>query len=410
MGASDYATSRYTDDDGTWTDVTPNTDGSNRQPADAQMSNFSIDRDKQKLIPYIQAAQAVNPGLRFWASPWTPPVWMKTGYDTTAGGSGTVKKASFYDGGNIKTGDSSILTAYAKYYTNFINQYNDQGINIELVSPQNEPGYEQNYPSCLWDSATYVSWIKTLGQAMQSLNVKVMLGTLSNHGDNGRNDVDIATAVLADPTAKGYLTVAGVQWGVLDAVNGGTTFDDLPIWATETKCGNYPWITSDQAASSTAPAIKKYNSTQAPNDQAYALEQWWYIRNAITKGKVTAYNAWNMVLDNSGLGIDTSRDWKQDALLVAGSGACNGNQVATQLCATPAYYVFRHFSQFVTPGATVVGTTGGDAVAFKNPDGSLVAVVYNSGAENKNFVVAIGGKNLQFDMPGAGWATVKYVP
>ena len=66
---------------------------------------------------------------------------------------------------------------------------------------------------------------------------------------------------------------------------------------------------------------------------------------------------------------------------------------------TPTYYVFRHLSQYVVPGATVVGTTGGDAVAFKNPDGSLVAVMFNSGAANASYVVAIGGKKFQFAMP-----------
>jgi glucosylceramidase len=72
--------------------------------------------------------------------------------------------------------------------------------------------------------------------------------------------------------------------------------------------------------------------------------------------------------------------------------------------------VFRHFSQYVAPGATVVGTTGGDAVAFNNPDGSLVVVMFNSGAANANYVVSIGGQNLQFSMPENGWATVKYTP
>ena len=146
---------------------------------------------------------------------------------------------------------------------------------------------------------------------------------------------------------------------------------------------------------------RRTTATQAPNDQAYGVESWGYIRNAITKGKVTAYNAWNMVLDTVGLGIDTTRDWKQDALLVADSGS---------VTATPAYYVFRHFSQYVVPGATVVGTSGGDAVAFKNPDGSVVAVMYNSGAANSSYIVAIGGKKLQFAMPGSGWATVEYKP
>jgi glucosylceramidase len=107
-----------------------------------------------------------------------------------------------------------------------------------------------------------------------------------------------------------------------------------------------------------------------------------------------------MVLGTNAKGNDTSRDWAQNSLLVVDGGA---------LRTTQAYYVVRHFSQFVEPGATVVGTTGGDAVAFKNPDGSLVAVVYSS-TEKSDYTVAIGGKKLQFAVPASGWATVKYTP
>ena len=397
MGASDYAMSRYTCDD-TGTDVMPMSNDSNRPPEDTALASFSLARDGEKLIPYIKAAQAVNPALRFWASPWTPPVWMKTGYKTSSGADSTqnAKRPSYFDGGNMKS-DAAVLSAYAEYYKKFVSGYKQQGINIELVSPQNEPGYDQNYPSCLWDKAVYTSWIKSyLGPAMQSIGVQVMLGTLSNAGDSNRTDLDIATAVLADSAAKGFVSVVGAQWGVLDKVNSGTTFSGLPVWATEHKCGNYPWCTS---ASNGCYAA--YNSAQAPNDQAYGVETWDYISKSITKGKVTAYNAWNMVLDKSGLGIDTTRDWKQNALLVADGG---------KVSPTPAYYVFRHFSQYVHPGATVVGTTGGDAVAFKNSDGTLVAVLFNKDAANPNYVVSIGGKKLAFAMPGYGWATVQVKP
>jgi len=387
MGASDYAMSRYTNDD-TGADPAATSAGTNRPAADTSLSMFTLARDAQRLIPYIKAAQGVKSDIRFWASPWTPPVWMKTGYKTDNGSGGTAKKPSYYDGGTV-VNNAANLQAYAQLYTKFVNGYKDQGINIELVSPQNEPGYDQNYPSALWDKATYVSWVGTyLGPAMKTLNVKVMLGTLSNAGDNSRTDLDISSAVLADATAKGMVSVVGVQWGVLDKVNSGQTFSGLPIWATEHKCGNYPWMSG-------------YNSTMAPNDQAYGVESWGYIRDAITKGKVTSYSAWNMVLDRLGLGNDTSRDWKQDALLVVNNGA---------ITQTPAYYVFRHLSQYVIPGANVVGTSGGDAVAFKNADGSIVVAIYNSGAANNAFVVAIGGKKFSFAMPAQGWATVKYKP
>ena len=84
-----------------------------------------------------------------------------------------------------------------------------------------------------------------------------------------------------------------------------------------------------------------------------------------------------MVLDTGGKGNDTVRQWAQDALLVV-------NTSSKTLTLTPAYYVFRHVSQYVQPGAKVVATSGGDALAFKNPDGSVVAVMYNSGGANAN--------------------------
>jgi glucosylceramidase len=224
----------------------------------------------------------------------------------------------------------------------------------------------------------------------------VMLGMLSNDNAGG-GDLELAKAALADSTAKSFLGVAGVQWNVLDSVNDGTaTMGDLPLWVSTHKAGNYPFCLEKN---SYCPG--PYDPSQAPNDHAYGVESWGYIRNAITKARVSAYNASNMVLDKTGLGIDTSRDWKQDALLVADGGKVN---------ATPAYYVFRHLSQYVVPGATVVTATGGDAVAFKNPDGSIVVVAYNSGAANSSFIVSIAGKKLTFAMPANGWATVKYTP
>jgi len=390
IGASDYATSRYTLEDITGADPTPDSTESNRPAVDTELTKFSLERDKAKLIPYIKAAQGVKSDIRFWASPWTPPVWMKTGYMKVSGADrngANAKKPSYYDGGTMKS-DATTLTAYAKYYTKFVQGYKDQGINIEVVSPQNEPGYDQNYPSCLWDKAVYADFIGTyLGPAMSKLNVKVMLGSLSND----QTDFTIASAALANTTAKGFLSVIGAQWNTLDANKLTALNANLPIWASEHKCGNYPW---------NPDGYPKYVEP-APNDQAYGVESWGYIRDAILKVKVTAYNAWNMVLDKGGYGIDTTRPWAQDALLVVDGGKVNP---------TPFYYVFRHLSQYVAPGATVVGTTGGDAVAFKNLDGSLVAVLFNSGAANANYVVAIGSKKFQFAMPSNGWATVKYKP
>jgi glucosylceramidase len=382
MGSSDYAVTRYTCDEGS---------------ADTSMANFNTTEDEKYLIPYIKAALAVRSDIKFWASPWTPPTWMKTGPYMTNAETTNQTTTSNFDSGNMAD-TAANLTAYAQYFAKFVAAYKTAGINISTVAPQNEPDYALCYPSCLWTSALYTKFVgQYLGPALNGTGVDIMLGTLSNNSSG--KDEAIATAALADSTAKGLFKVAGVQWGVLDDLNSGSfSVGGLPIWATEHKCGNYPFGQSSCGTSGTS-SCPSYNGTQAPNDQAYGVESWNYIRNAITKGGVTAYNAWNMVLDTVGKGNDTCRDWNQDALLTV-------NTSSKALNVTPAYCVFRHFSQFVDVGAKRVATSGGDAVAFKNPDGHIVAVMFNSGSANSSYVVSIGGQKLQFSVPAAGWATV----
>jgi glucosylceramidase len=388
IGASDYAMSRYTYDD-TGTDVTPDSTESNRPPADLSLTKFSIDRDKEKLIPFIKAAMAVRSDIRFWASPWTPPVWMKAKYNTKDGSDSSkpAKRPSYFDGGSMKS-DEATLKAYAQYFVKFVQAYKEQGINVEAVAPQNEPNFEQNYPSCLWDKATYTSFVKLLAPAIKdaSLTTKIMLGTMSNFTTG---DQDIVSTVMGDSTAKSLVSSIGLQWSMVDKAKDYKTYN-LPMWVSEHKCGNYPWNPSGSP---------KYVEP-APNDYAYAKESWGLIRDAI-KGGITAYNAWNMVLDKMGKGNDTSRAWAQNSLLVVDGG---------KITQTPVYYVFRHFSQFVEPGATVLGTSSADAYAFKNSDGTIVTVLFNSGSAKTNFTVSAGGKKMQFSMPAGGWATVNYKP
>jgi glucosylceramidase len=367
IGASDYAISRYTLDE-----VSSGTDST--------LASFAITRDADKLIPYIKAAQAVKGNIRFWGSPWTPPTWMKSSPYQSG------NMVSPFDGGTMKTDDAT-MKAFAQYLIKWVQAYQAQGITVEAIAPQNEPNFGQNYPSCLWGTSTYVTFVgKYLGPAITTagISTKIMLGTMSN--DASGKDPSIMTGVMADATAKPYIKVLGLQWGMLSQLSTARSYN-LPLWQTEHKCGNYPWNPSG------SPAYK----TTAPNDQAYAVESWGLIRDWI-KGGVTAYSAWNMVLDTVGKGIDTTRDWAQNALLTV-------NTSSKTLNPTPTYYVFRHFSQFVDPGAKVVATSGGDAVAFRNPNGSIVTVMYNAGAA-KTTIVSASGKRFQFSMPGGGWATV----
>jgi glucosylceramidase len=360
IGASDYAMDRYTLDE---------TSG------DTALADFSIERDTQRLVPFVKAAQAVKTNIRFWASPWTPPTWMKDGPFSK----GSVP--SPFDGGTMKSDDAT-QEALAQYLIRFVQAYAQQGIPIETISPQNEPGYTGNYPTCGWSPATYTKFFgQHLGPAFAraGLTTRLMLGTF-NGGDPDRS---IVAGVMNDVLAQTAVNVLGFQWGMQDTVGNAQQYH-LPVWQTEHRCGNYPWATP-------------FDATMAPNDRAYAVESWRLIRDWIRAG-VTAYSAWNMVLDTIGTGIDTTRVWPQDSLLTV-------DTTTKKLNITPTYYVFRHLSQFVVPGARVVATSGGDALAFRNPDGSVVTVVYNSGSA-RMMTVATAGQTLQFAMPSNGWATV----
>jgi glucosylceramidase len=355
IGASDYAVTRYT---------------LNESANDYAMANFSIAHDQQYLIPYIQAALALRPNLRLWASPWTPPTWMK---DNRA-----------MDGGNM-VDNAMNLQAHALYLAKFVEEYARIGIRIEAIHPQNEPGYETRYPSCLWTAALMTKYIRDyLGPTFRDRMVpaQIFLGTMSN-ADAGKDGTIIST-VTADTAAMAFVKGFGLQWNMINSV-AGLRSRNLPIVQSEHKCGNYPWETAT------------FNANTAPNDYAYGIETWGLIGDWLEAG-VTSYSAWNMVLDKDGKNSDMTRPWPQNALLIV-------DKSARTLTVTPAYYVFRHVSQFVDPGAKRVQTTGGDALAFKNPDGSLVAAIYNSAAARR-MTVAIGGKRVQFDMPANGFATV----
>lgn len=378
LGASDYALSRYTLDD------TPN------NQEDPEMEHFSIARDQMALIPYIKAAQAVKSDIKFWASPWTPPPWMKNPavYDgTDEGPNGNPPKtfdAYFRD-------EDAVLKAYALYFVRFIEEYGKLGIPIDHVQPQNEPGYNTRYPSCLWGAGVLTKFVaQYLGPTLaeRTPNTKIWFGTLSNDQAFNNQTMGLANALP-------YLTGVGLQWNTMGRIQALRNMKpDLLIMQTEHRCGNYPFNVNNPAPFQPPP----FNPDKPQNDHAYAMESWYYIREWIKAG-VNAYSAWNMVLDTVGKNLDAGRPWPQNALLVV-------DRASKQLIVTPAYYVFRHLSFFVDPGATRLETMGGDALAFKNPDGSLVAVLFNSGAQAANTVVALGPATVQVQVPAQGWATI----
>jgi glucosylceramidase len=221
-----------------------------------------------------------------------------------------------------------------------------------------------------------------LGPTFAELGVEadIWFGTVS-----APEDAEHVTTAMSDMATRQLIKGIGAQWNLVENVGGWVSQYGVPVMQTEHKCGNYPWEDG-------------FNPDRPPNDHAYAIESWGLIKQWVEAG-VNSYSAWNMVLDTQGQNLDVERPWPQNALLVVDRGAAT-------LTVTPAYYVFRHLAYFVDPGAVRIGTSGGDALAFKNPDGSIIVIVYSSAGGATT--VAVGGTTVQFTVPANGWATVNW--
>lgn len=332
IGASDFATSYYSLDD---------------TAGDYSLNNFSIARDQQMLIPYLHAAMAVQPNLQCWASPWTPPQWMKNN--------------NSYAGGSL-TWNAQTLQSYANYFVRWINAYRGAGINIYAVTPQNEPNISSSYPSCIWSGTQLRDFIATyLGPTLINSNasVQLWLGINGDPVNGGENINDRIKTVLTDPTANSYIDGVGFQYD------------------SNTQIGNvYAWQPAKKLVQTETKCYSGANSWSDAQDLYANLKR--YFENG-----ANAYFMWNMVLDQTGL---STWGWQQNAMITVDSGT-------GQVTYNGEYYVMRHFSQFVQPGAKRVLTTGwwGDKIAFQNPDGSVVLVMGNSSGSDQAVSITRGG-------------------
>ena len=356
IGSSDYALDRYT---------------LNETAGDFEMKHFSIERDRRHLIPYVKEALSIQPKLRLWASAWTPPTWMKDnrGFDSGA----------FLD-------DPKVYRAYALYLLKFIRAYGAEGIPIEAVAVQNEPGTLQDYPSCDWTAVQYLTFIRDyLGPLFQAegLEDAIMLGTLNQPKLAGH-----AYTVLGDPHARQYVARAGMQWfsfsfmGRLKTVAPGLT-----IWQTETDCGNWPWSVG-------------YDPDKPQNDIGYASFTWKKIRDWLKAG-VTVYELWNMVLDPWGKNIGSQRAWPQNSAITV-------HPETREVCYTPMFGAVGSFAKFVRPGSKMVETEGtfANALAFTGEDGRVIVVLHNPYTTREDIRVWIGGAVYLIEMPPQSFTTM----
>ncbi len=371
MGASDLALNFYSYDD---------------MPAgqsDPTLANFSIDHDKAYIIPVLKEALALNPSIKIMATPWSPPAWMKTNNSLLGSPGGS--------NGYLKTDAYQPL---ANYFVKYIQAYQAEGIQTDYVSMQNEPLYAPSgYTGMLMDVGHQTNLLNNyLIPAFNAAGIKTKVLLYDHNWDRA----DYPTTELADATTRS--NVAGIAWhhyaGNPSAMS--TVHDlhpELGAWETEASGGTW------QSGNILMQEGQELVNTMRNWGRSYVL---WNMALDQDHGPVT------MTADNQH-GCDTCRgivtvNWDK----TGGNGASSVSQELD-------YYVLGHASKFLKPGAYRIYSDENVPanlydVAFRNPDGSVVVYVVNSGNADITFNVKYKAQYFTATVAAGSIATFEWMP
>jgi glucosylceramidase len=353
-------------------------------PGDKNLEHFSIEQDKDDLIPMIKDAMAISEdGFKLFASPWTAAPWMKDNNKWVGG----KLLPEYYD-------------TWALFFSKYVDAYKAEGIDIWGFTVENEPhGNGENWESMHYSPEEMTHFVQQfLGPKLEAdgKGNLVILGYDQNR-EGIREWVDV---MYKDEASSKYYDGTAVHWyestydyfptelqyahekapdkyliqteACVDA-EVPVWQDDKWYWKKEATDWGYDWR---------EPAKKYLHPKYAPANR--------YARDIIgcLNNWVDGWVDWNMVLDTKG-GPNWANNWCIAPVIV--------DPEKDEVYFTPLYYIMAHFSKFIRPGAVIIDAQNTDddlmVAAAKNPDNSIVVVVFNEGTSLKTFDLSLKNKN-----------------
>lgn len=341
---------------------------------DAELNSFSIEHDKKFRIPLIKKAQQTAGKLTLYASPWSPPAFMKTTGSMLQGGS---LKPEFYQ-------------AWANYYVKFIQAYEKEGMPIWGLSVQNEPMAKQRWESCIYSAEQERDFLKNnLGPTLE----KAGLGTKKIIVWDHNRDLMFqrAATIFDDPAASKYAWGMGFHW--YESWSGGQQM--------------YENVKKVQEAYPTKNLIFTEGCAESFNPEKY---QFWNngekygtsMINDFNNGTV-AWTDWNILLDEQG-GPNHVGNFC--------FAPVHANTKTGELIYTPSYYYIGHFSKFIQPEAKRISSVASRSqlltTSFQNPDKSRVTVVMNSSDAAVSYFLYLNDQAATLTIPAHAIQTLVY--
>ncbi len=331
---------------------------------DKELKYFTIDHERKNRIPFIKDAQKIaNNGIKLFASPWSPPAWMKSNNDMLYGG----KLKSEYD------------QTWADFFVKYLKAFENEGLPIWGITVQNEPMAVQIFESCVFTAEEERDFIKNyLGPTLQKNDLSGVKMMIWDH--NRGIMYQRAQEIYDDPEASKYVWGTAFHWYV------GDHFDNVRL-VHDAYPGKHLVYTEAGLGRGSLDDPEKLNEWDTSERLAKSiildLNNW-------TEGWVL----WNLLLDETGGPCHVG---------------CHGfspimfDSRKNELVYLNTYYVFGHFSRFIKPGAKRIIATSNDdnllTTAFLNPDGKVAVVVLNVGNKDTIFQVWTARKAVKAVLP-----------
>lgn len=364
---------------------------------DSDLENFSIDEDRQDIIPMIKDAMNVSQdGFKIIASPWTAPPWMKDNKSWVGG-----KLLPEYN------------DTWALFFSKYIDAYKAEGIDIWGITVENEPlGNGNNWESMHYTPAEMTDFVVNHLGPMLKKNRKEHVKILG-YDQNREHLKDWVDVMYENEKASEYFDGTAIHWYA-------STYEVFPeaLHYAHKKAPKKYLIQSEACVDAEVP---KWNDDEwywsknatdwgwdwAPEeDKKYHpkyVPVYRYARDIIgcLNNWVDGWVDWNMVLDRQG-GPNWFKNWCVAPVIV--------DTEKDEVYFTPLYYTLAHFSRYIRPGAVRIGFENGDSTlqvtALKNPDGTIVVLILNQNNEIKNFSLDLKGKTTLLSISAKALQTV----
>ncbi len=338
---------------------------------DVTLASFNIRHDLKYRIPFIKEvlATAARQNFTLFASPWSPPAWMKS-------------NDSMLHGGQLKP---EYYAAWAEYFVKFIEAYRKHGIPICGVTVQNEPMSSQTWESCTYTASQERDFVENdLGPTLAKAglgNKKIIIW------DHNRNLMyQWAEEILEDPNAARYVWGVAFHWYV------GNNFENVQLVHEA-----FPKV-----------HLMFTEGCNAPFDMAQINDWKWGERYGESmihdfNNGVVGWTDWNVLLNQEGGPNHVGNFCFAPIIADTKTG---------KLHYMNSYYYIGQFSKFVRPGARrIISSSTTDnllTTAFLNTDGRIAVIVMNPTDHDQPFGLWTENKAAKTDSPAHSIMTLVF--